>query len=88
MRKLLYSTLLILFLLSLSVDAQLTRIVFKKWGNYTRMLAIKAGDQNGDGINDFWLADHDSTGQGYLELYHGGDPIDTVPKMRLKCFAS
>jgi len=52
------------------------------------MLGIKAGDQNGDGINDFWLADHDSTGQGYLELYYGGDPIDTVPKMRLKCSAN
>ncbi|MBK7868307.1 MAG: hypothetical protein IPJ75_15695 [Ignavibacteriales bacterium] len=43
-------------LLSIVAEAQLTRIVFKKWGNYTRMLAIKAGDQNGDGINDSWLA--------------------------------
>ena len=71
--------------MSISAEAQLTRIVFNKWGNYTRMLGIKAGDQNGDGINDFWLGNHDSTGQGYLELFYGGDPVDTIPRIRLRC---
>ncbi len=75
-------------LMSLATEAQLTRIVFNKWGNYTRMLGIKAGDQNGDGINDFWLGNHDSTGKGYLELYYGGDPVDTIPRMKLRCIVS
>ena len=88
MKNRILSVMILVALMSLATEAQLTRIVFKKWGNYTRMLAIKAGDQNGDGINDFWLADHDSTGQGYIELYYGGNPIDTIPKMRLKCAAN
>ncbi|KAB2909256.1 MAG: T9SS type A sorting domain-containing protein [Ignavibacteriales bacterium] len=85
MRNRILSVIIFIAFFSLSAQAQLTRIVFKKWGNYHNLLGIKAGDQNGDGINDFWLGNHDSTGQGYLELYYGGDPIDTIPKMRLKC---
>lgn len=88
MRKTIFSTILMMIFLSFAVDAQLTRIIFKKWGNYTRMLGIKAGDQNSDGINDFWLANHDSSGIGYLELYYGGDSIDTIPKISLRCIAS
>ncbi|MBN8546742.1 MAG: T9SS type A sorting domain-containing protein [Ignavibacteria bacterium] len=88
MRNRILSVMILVALMSLATEAQLTRIVFKKWGNYTRMLGIKAGDQNGDGINDFWLGNHDSTGKGYLELYYGGDPVDTIPKMKLRCIVS
>jgi len=48
-------------------------------------LIARAGDQNGDNFADFWVAQpfnrSDSGGEkiGRVYLYHGGNPMDTIP---------
>ncbi len=89
MKKTIISTMLIMILFSLAVEAQLSRIVFKKWGIYTDNSFRNAGDQNGDGKEDFVLfnahfnaVSHDATGD--LEFYAGGPTLDTVPFFKLR----
>lgn len=80
---------LIVILFSLATEAQLTRIVFKKWGIFFNNYFHNAGDQNRDGISDFVLfnAHFNATlpdGTGDLEFYAGGPTLDTVPFFKLR----
>lgn len=47
---------------------------------YVERIVQPVGDQNGDGINDFII----STSDSLLQIFAGGNPMDTIPFMKWK----
>ncbi len=50
---------------------------------YVERIVRPVGDQNGDGINDFII----STSDSMVQIYAGGNPMDTIPYYQWKMYS-
>jgi hypothetical protein len=76
-------SIIITVVLCTTVYSQLDSVVFVKWGGHLNIPFTVCDDQNGDGYNDFIIAEFSDAGY-YLNLFNGGPLMDTIPFWQVK----